>query len=70
MARKTGGKIRSSRRSHQHFSRKPSHDEEEDEVDAVVNPLGPPPAVGLTLGAGKTLPTITFHTKFTPQSVR
>lgn len=67
MARKTGGKIRTSRRSHQHFSRKPSHDEEEDEVD---NPLGPPPAVGLTLGEGKTLPTITFHAKLPPKSVR
>ena len=53
--------MRPSRHSRQHFSTRHSQDEDDEELDAVVNPLGPPPAVGLTLDAGKTLSSIRFH---------
>ena len=62
MARRPGGKLRASKRSHQHFSRR-GQEEGEDEVDSFVNPLATPPPVGLSLSSSKTLVNIKFHTQ-------
>jgi len=54
--RKGRSKMHPARPGRQHYSHcRRAHEEEEEDVDAFVNPLAPPPAVGLSLGEGKTL---------------
>lgn len=60
MTGKSSGKIRATKHSYQHFSRR-----SEEEIDTFVNPLALPPAVGLSIGTGKTLSDIKFHTQLT-----
>ena len=48
-------------RRHRHGA--PVEEEEEEEDEGYVNPMAVPPAVGLSLGKGGTLPTFMFHTQ-------
>lgn len=45
-------------------------EEEEEEVMGYVNPMTQPPAVGLTLGKGGTLPKFLFHTQLPTSKVK
>ncbi len=65
MAGRITGKMRVGRRNAPlHESRK-SRVREEEEVDAFINPLAPPPSVGLSFG--KVVPEIKFHTQALPK---
>ena len=46
----------------------PMDDGEEEEDEGYVNPMAQPPAIGLTLGTGGTLPKFLFHTQLAPNS--
>ena len=43
-------------------------DEDEEEDIGYVNPMAQPPAIGLTLGEGGSLPKLLFHTQLPPSS--
>ena len=43
-------------------------DEDEEEDIGYVNPMAQPPAIGLTLGEGGSLPKLLFHTQLLPSS--
>ena len=50
-------------------SRRGAEQEESFEEDTgYVNPMAPPPAVGLSLGKGGSLPKFIFHTQLAPTS--
>ena len=44
-------------------------EEEEGEDVGYINPMAQPPAVGLTLGKGGTLPKFLFHTQLPTSKV-
>ena len=47
----------------------PEGEGEEEEDVGYVNPMAQPPAVGLTLGKGGTLPKFLFHTQLPTSKV-
>lgn len=57
-----------SRRSRGARTRHPAREEEEEEEE-YVNPVAPPPQVGLSLGQGGSLPTFTFHAQLLSEKV-
>jgi len=62
--------MRPARPGWQHYSHCRRAHEEEEDVDAFVNPLAPPPAVVLSLGEGKTLRGISLGSQPLLESVK
>ena len=55
-------------RKRRHGAAGGDEDQLDEEDEGYVNPMAQPPAVGLTLGKGATLPKFMFHTQLQTSS--